>query len=91
MRILVVDDEPQITRVLRTTLQSNGHEVMVARDRRGTLLRSSSKRNRKLVITDTAMPGMDGIELTRELGSGRRSRSLCSPCATMMRQGGRTR
>ena len=46
MRILVVDDEPQITRVLRTSLQSNGHEV---------------------VITDLAMPRMDGIELTREI------------------------
>ena len=32
MRILVVDDEPQITRVLRTSLQSNGHEVTVAQD-----------------------------------------------------------
>jgi len=32
MKILIVDDEPQITRVLRASLQSNGHEVTVAQD-----------------------------------------------------------
>jgi two-component system KDP operon response regulator KdpE len=62
----VVDDEPQITRVLRTTLQSNGHEVMVARDGADALAQFI-KAQPELVITDTAMPGMDGIELTREL------------------------
>jgi len=66
MRILVVDDEPQITRVLRTSLQSNGHEVMVARD--GVeALEMFLKAPPELVITDLAMPRMDGIELTREI------------------------
>ncbi len=32
MRILIVDDEPQITRVLRTSMQSHGYEVEVAKD-----------------------------------------------------------
>ena len=71
MRILVVDDEPQITRVLRTALQSNGHEVTVAQD--GVqALELFLKSQPDLVITDLAMPGMDGIELTREI----RQRSL---------------
>jgi two-component system KDP operon response regulator KdpE len=66
MRILVVDDEPQITRVLRTALQSNGHEVTVAQD--GTVaLELFLKSQPDLVITDLAMPGMDGTELTREI------------------------
>jgi two-component system KDP operon response regulator KdpE len=66
MRILVVDDEPQITRVLRASLQSNGHEVTVAQD--GTdALTSFMKLRPDLVITDLAMPGMDGIELTRAI------------------------
>src|ERR1017187_10210252 len=66
MRILVVDDEPQITRVLRTSLQGTGHEVTVAHDgvdALGKFLKSQPD----LVITDLAMPGMDGIELTREI------------------------
>lgn len=66
MRILVVDDEPQITRVLRTSLQSNGHEVMVAQDGAEALERFL-KVQPELVITDLAMPGMDGIQLTREI------------------------
>jgi two-component system, OmpR family, KDP operon response regulator KdpE len=66
MRILIVDDEPQITRVLRTSLQSNGHEVTVAHD--GVeALEMFLKMQPELVITDLAMPGMDGIELTREI------------------------
>ena len=66
MRILVVDDEPQITRVLRTSLQSNGHEVTVAQDG-ADALDQFLKAQPELVITDLAMPGMDGIELTREI------------------------
>jgi two-component system KDP operon response regulator KdpE len=66
MRILVVDDEPQITRVLRTSLQSNGHEVMVAHDG-AEALALFAKGHPELVITDLAMPGMDGIELTKEI------------------------
>ena len=66
MRILIVDDEPQITRVLRTSLQSNGHEVTVAQDGAEALAKFM-KAQPELVITDLAMPGMDGIELTREI------------------------
>jgi two-component system KDP operon response regulator KdpE len=66
MRILIVDDEPQITRVLRASLQSNGHEVMVAKN--GVeALSLFLKAQPELVITDLAMPGMDGIELTKEI------------------------
>lgn len=66
MRILIVDDEAQIARVLRTSLQSNGHEVTVAHDGLDGL-EQFRKVQPDLVITDLAMPGMDGIELTREI------------------------
>ena len=66
MHILVVDDEPQITRVLRTSLQSNGHEVTVAHDG-ADALEHFLKAQPDLVITDLAMPMMNGIELTREI------------------------
>ncbi|MGD0797711.1 MAG: response regulator transcription factor [Acidobacteriaceae bacterium] len=66
MRILIVDDELQIARVLRTSLQSNGHEVTVAHDGLDAL-DLFQKVQPELVITDLAMPGMDGIELTREI------------------------
>jgi two-component system KDP operon response regulator KdpE len=66
MRILVVDDEPQITRVLRASLASSGYEVILARDgvEAFDLFRESAP---DLVITDLFMPRMDGIGLTRAI------------------------
>ncbi|HWG16358.1 MAG TPA: response regulator transcription factor [Acidobacteriaceae bacterium] len=66
MRILVVDDEPQITRVLRTSLVSNGHDVTVAQDG-AEAMELFLKVHPELVITDLVMPGLDGIELTRAI------------------------
>jgi two-component system, OmpR family, KDP operon response regulator KdpE len=65
-RILVVDDEPQITRVLRTTLNGSGYEVRTADDGHSGL-RSAREWQPDLVITDVSMPNMSGIELCREL------------------------
>ena len=65
-KILVVDDEPQLTRVLRTGLKSRGYEVLVAVDGvQGLEIFKTWKAD--LVIADLAMPSMDGLELCREL------------------------
>jgi two-component system KDP operon response regulator KdpE len=64
--ILVVDDEPQITRVLRTTLNAQGYEIRVANDGE-TALEMLKDFGPDLVITDLAMPNMNGIELCRNL------------------------
>ena len=66
MRILVVDDEVQITRVLRAALQSNGYEVSIAKNGVEALTLYLEKAP-DLVITDLSMPEMDGVELTREI------------------------
>ena len=65
-RILVVDDEPQITRVLRTTLSAQGYDLRVANDGE-TALEIMKDWTPDLVITDLAMPQMDGLELCRRL------------------------
>ena len=64
--ILVVDDEPQITRVLRTTLSAQNYEIRVANDGE-TALEIAKDFVPDLVITDLAMPNMNGIELCRQL------------------------
>jgi len=64
--ILVVDDEPQITRVLRTSLGAQGYEIRVANDGE-TALEIVKDFVPDLVITDLAMPRMNGIELCRQL------------------------
>jgi two-component system KDP operon response regulator KdpE len=66
MQILVVDDEVQIVRVLRAALQSSGYEILTAAN--GVEgLDKFLQANPSLVITDLAMPEMDGISLTREI------------------------
>jgi two-component system KDP operon response regulator KdpE len=65
-RILVVDDEPQITRVLRTTLSSHGYEIRVANDAEAAL-DVFSDWPPELIITDLSMPNMTGIDLTRKI------------------------
>ncbi len=65
-RILVVDDEPQITRVLRSSLTSNGYEVQIAQDGISALERMAAWPP-DMVITDLAMPRMDGAALCVEI------------------------
>jgi two-component system KDP operon response regulator KdpE len=65
-RILVVDDEPQITRVLRRGIASKGYEVQVAQDGEEAL-EVFHKWKPDLIITDLSMPGMGGLELCRRL------------------------
>lgn len=65
-RILVVDDETQITRVLKTTLQSQGYEVRTAADGESAL-NLAVDWIPDLIVTDLSMPGMTGIELCRSV------------------------
>ena len=65
-RILIVDDEPQITRVLRTSLTSHGYDVRSAADGESALETFGDWRP-DLVITDLSMPNLNGIELCRRL------------------------
>jgi two-component system KDP operon response regulator KdpE len=65
-KILVVDDEAQITRVLRTTLPTHGYEVQVANDGEAALAVLNAWRP-DLVITDLVMPNMNGIELCENI------------------------
>ena len=66
--ILVVDDEPQITRVLRTALVAQGYEIRVAND--GEMALEIMKDwTPHLIITDLSMPVLNGVELCRRVRS----------------------
>ena len=65
-RILVVDDEPQLTRVLRTGLKSHGYDVRAAADGLAGF-EAFNDWHPDLVITDLAMPNVDGLDLCRRL------------------------
>ena len=63
-RILVVDDERQIIRMLRASLQSSGYEVLTASNGIEGMEKFESGRP-DLIVTDLAMPEMNGLELTQ--------------------------
>lgn len=65
-RILIVDDEPQITRVLRRSLGAHRYDVRTAGDGQSAL-ESFHDFHPDLVITDLSMPDMDGLHLCMEL------------------------
>jgi two-component system KDP operon response regulator KdpE len=68
-RILVVDDEPQIRRVLRATLTGHGYEFYEARTGEEAL--DAIRANRfDLLLLDVNMPGMGGLETCRAIRSG---------------------
>ena len=64
--ILVVDDEPQIVKVLRGYLEQAGFRVVTASD--GQLALAQYKHEKPdLVLLDLHLPGMDGLEVARRL------------------------
>ena len=65
-RILVVDDEPQIRRILRTTLTGSGYEVDDARSGEAALEKVRDFRP-DLVLLDINMPGIGGISACRAI------------------------
>ncbi len=65
-RILIVDDEPQILRMLRASLTSSGYDVVCAANGMEGF-EAFRRTNPDLVITDMSMPELDGVALTEEI------------------------
>ena len=65
-RVLVVDDEPQILRALRTNLAARGYEVDVAATGEAALAQAAAHRP-DVVILDLGLPGIDGIGVVEGL------------------------
>jgi two-component system KDP operon response regulator KdpE len=65
-RVLVVEDEPDIRRFVRLTLQTEGHEVHEASTLQRGLIEAGSRRP-ELAIIDLGLPDGDGVDLIRDL------------------------
>jgi len=65
-KVLIVDDEPQIRRVLRTTLASQGYTVVEARSGDEALEEIRHERP-DLILLDVNMPGRSGLETCSEI------------------------
>lgn len=74
-RVLVVDDEPDIVRLLTFALQADGYQVISAKNGSDGLERARQEQP-DVVILDVMMPGMDGFEVCSELRSKPETASL---------------
>src|SRR6266542_6733420 len=79
-RILIIDDEENIRRVTRLTLQSAGYEVGEASDGERGLEAFGDGSGWDAVLLDQRMPGMDGLETLRHINE--RDASACVIMAT---------
>src|SRR5258705_5058567 len=68
-RILVVDDDPQIRRIMRMTLIAQGYEVADARSAEDAFALLEAERY-DLVLLDINLPGIGGLEACRFVRSG---------------------
>ena len=66
LRAMVVDDEPAIRRFLRTSLRAEGYEV-IEEETGEAALAEIRRREPDLVMLDLGLPGMDGLDVIREL------------------------
>jgi two-component system, OmpR family, response regulator MprA len=65
-RVLVVDDDPPLRRMLARTLAAEGYEVTVAGDG-GAAMVSVERAVPDVIVLDVAMPGLDGLTVARRL------------------------
>jgi two-component system KDP operon response regulator KdpE len=66
--VLVVDDDPSLLKVLKITLQANGHAVTTATDGQSALL-AATQHPFSLMILDLGLPDIDGITVIEQLRS----------------------
>ena len=73
--VLIADDDPDILELVSLTLESDGYEVLAARNG-DEALRLAAERTLHLAVLDLMMPGIDGYEVTRRLRASEREPRL---------------
>ena len=73
--VLVIEDEPQMRRFIRTSLAAHGYQVGEAANG-AEALAAATTRNPDVILMDLGLPDIDGIELTRRLREWSRFRVI---------------
>src|SRR5215470_1157522 len=63
---LVIDDEPQIRRLLRVTLEANGYRVFDAATGQEGLAQAAQRRP-QIILLDLGLPDLEGVEVLRRI------------------------
>lgn len=74
-RVLVIDDEPDVVRLIVKILSGRGHVVQVARDGASALARVRNERP-EVILLDSDLPKIDGAEVCRRIKTDAATRDL---------------
>jgi DNA-binding response OmpR family regulator len=72
MRVLVIDDEPDVLLVCRVNLQAAGHDVLEAPDGESGLV-LARERDPEVIVLDVMLPGRDGLSILGDLSADERT------------------
>ncbi len=75
-RILVIDDEASITRLLKLNLEQAGNYLVMTENKATTAVSTAETFRPDLILLDVMMPGMDGGEVASLLGSHPRLKTV---------------
>ena len=75
-RILVVDDDPSVARVLTRVAQRLGFEATAVIEP-GQVVARVERLQPEMILLDLSMPGLDGVEILRALALGRSRAQIC--------------
>ncbi|MAF09196.1 two-component system response regulator [Candidatus Poribacteria bacterium] len=75
LRVLIVDDEPDIRQVLRLVLEKDGCEVIEEEGAKG-IVRVARRQEPDVILLDVMMPGVDGFEAVEALQGDKRTRDI---------------
>ncbi|MDX1454346.1 MAG: response regulator [Gammaproteobacteria bacterium] len=73
--VLIVDDSPTEVHVLKTHLEKNGFETVIAEDGE-TGLKVAKEAKPDLIVMDVVMPGMSGFQTTRQLAKDAETQNI---------------
>jgi len=76
LRILVVDDNPDIRETLKELLEIEGHEVTLAEDGPGALKEAGNGHEHDVAIVDIGLPGLDGYGVAQKLRDIRKTKGF---------------
>lgn len=74
-KILIVDDDPAVAKLLKMVFMQNNHHVIIAEDGE-TAMEKASKDAPDLILSDVAMPGIDGFEFYSRLQKNPKTASI---------------
>ena len=74
-KILIVDDEPFMLRLIQHHLENAGYEMIKARNGREAV-EAATREKPRLVVMDAMMPNMDGLSALRQLKQGTSTRAI---------------